>query len=73
MRKKLKHKIEIFCAENSITQKQLTQKISKETEYKISVPTLHKWINGKDTLHLDKIMNLMKYLKLTPEDFDKQK
>ena len=31
MRNKLKHKIEIFCAENSITQKQLTQKISKET------------------------------------------
>lgn len=70
MRHKLKRKIEIHCAENGITQNELVERISQHTNDTISVPTLNRWINGTDTLHIDKLINVMKYLKLTAEDFE---
>ena len=70
MRHKLKRKIEIYCAENGITQCELVRQISQQTNDNISVPTLNRWVNGTDTLHIDKLINVMNYLKLTPADFE---
>lgn len=70
MRHKLKRKIEVYCAENGITQTELAKQISNQTDDKISVATLNKWIKGTDTLHINKLINVMKYLNITVEDME---
>ena len=64
MRKILKRKIEIYCAENEITQAQLCKKVG------ISQSTLIRWCNEKQLSNIDNLLSLMIELKLQPKDFE---
>jgi DNA-binding XRE family transcriptional regulator len=64
MRKELKRKIKIYCAENSITQKELCKQIG------VSPAQLHYLINQRGINVLDNVIALMNKVDVTIEDFE---